>query len=308
MSNQLPTRVLGRTGLEVTQLSFGAMEIRGPKVWNGRDPSEKDAERILNAVLDAGINFIDTAGCYGLSEARIGRYISHRRSEFYVATKAGCNQVPTPDGRLDTPHTWNRETLLRNIDDSLTRMKTDHIDIWQLHNATPEQVQEGGLLDVMAEVRAQGLVRFISISSTLPYLDTYIDWGIFDTFQIPYSMLEPEHHAVITRAAEAGMGIIIRGGIAKGGPESELVRQERVDLWQTASIDDLLPEGMKPAELILRYTLSHPHCDTTIVGTLNPDHLEENVAAARRGALPPDLYAELTRRVTASTSAGPRPA
>ena len=303
MSNQLPTRTLGRTGLEVTQLSFGAMEIRGPKVWNGRDPSEKEAERILNAVLDAGINFIDTAGCYGLSEARIGRYISHRRSEFLVATKAGCNQVPTPDGRLDTPHIWNRETLLRNIDDSLTRMKTDHIDIWQLHNATPDQVEEGGLLDVMAEVRAQGMVRFVSISSTLPHLDTYIDSGAFDTFQIPYSMLEPEHHEVITRAADAGMGIIIRGGIAKGGPESELVRPERVDLWQAAHIADLLPVGMKPAELILRYTLSHPHCHTTIVGTLNPDHLEDNIAAAKRGPLPPDLYAELTRRISAARAA-----
>ncbi len=303
MSDALPTRTLGRTGLKVTQLSFGAMEIRGPKVWNGRDPSEEDAERILNAVLDAGINFIDTAGCYGLSEARIGRYISHRRDEFYLATKAGCNQVPTDDGRLDTPHIWNRETLLRNIDDSLTRMKTDHIDIWQLHNATPEQVEAGGLLKVMEEVKAQGLVRFISISSTLPYLDTYIDWGTFDTFQIPYSMLEPEHHDVITRAAEAGIGIIIRGGIAKGGPEGEVVRQERVDLWSAAGIEALLPDGMKPAELILRYTLSHPHCHTTIVGTLNPDHLEENVAAAKRGALPPDLYEELTRRVAAARDA-----
>jgi aryl-alcohol dehydrogenase-like predicted oxidoreductase len=303
MSNQLPTRVLGRTSMEVTQLSFGAMEIRGPRVWRGRDPSEKDAERILNAVLDAGINLIDTAGCYGLSEARIGRYISHRRSEVYIATKAGCNQVPTDDGRLDTPHTWNRETLLRNIDDSLTRMKTDHIDIWQLHNATPEQVEAGGLLEVMADVRAQGLVRFISISSTLPHLETYIDWGAFDTFQIPYSALEPEHHDVITRAAEAGMGIIIRGGIAKGGPESEVVPQERVDLWSAAELEALLPEGMKPAELILRYTLSHPHCHTTIVGTLNPDHLEENVEAARRGPLPPDLYAEITQRVAAARGA-----
>jgi aryl-alcohol dehydrogenase-like predicted oxidoreductase len=303
MSKSLPTRILGRTGLEVTQLSFGAMEIRGPRVWNGRDPSEKEAEHILNAVLDAGINFIDTAGCYGLSEARIGHYISHRRKEYYLATKAGCNQVPTDDGRLDTPHIWNRETLLRNIDDSLSRLRTDYIDIWQLHNATPDQVEEGGLLEVMEEVKAQGLVRFVSISSTLPHLDTYIDWGAFDTFQIPYSMLEPEHHEVITRAAEAGMGIIIRGGIAKGGPESELAPQARVDMWEAAGIEELLPAGMKPAELILRYTLSHPHCHTTIVGTLNPDHLEENVAAALRGPLPPDLYAELTRRVAAVRNA-----
>jgi aryl-alcohol dehydrogenase-like predicted oxidoreductase len=297
MGNILPTRILGRTGLEVTQLGFGAMEIRGPEVWNGRDPSEEDADRILNAVLDAGINLIDTAGCYGLSEWRIGRYISNRRDEYYLATKAGCNQVPTEDGQLDTPHTWDRDTLLRNIDQSLTRMNTDHIDIWQLHNASPEDIQSGGLLDVMAEVQGQGLVRFISISSTLPFIDTYIEWDAFDSFQIPYSLLEPKHHDVITRAADAGMGTIVRGGIAKGGPESDVPRQARIDLWEKARLDDLVPDGMTPAELILRYTLSHPACHTTIVGTLNPDHLAANVAAARKGSLDQDLYSELTRRV-----------
>ncbi len=297
MSTTLPKRTLGRTGLEVTQLGFGAMEIRGPKVWNGRNPSEAEADRILNAVLDAGINFIDTAGCYGLSEERIGRYISDRRDEYYLATKAGCNLVPAGDGTLDTPHTWDRNTLLRNINESLTRMNTDHVDIWQLHNPTPAQVREGNLLEVMEEVRSQGLVRFVSISSTLPHLNEYIDWGAFDTFQIPYSLLEPLHHDVITRAAEAGMGIIIRGGIAKGGPEGDIAPAERVNLWEKAALDEVLPEGMSSAELILRYTLSHPHCHTTIVGTLNPDHLQENVEAAKRGPLSDELYEALTRRV-----------
>jgi len=294
---KLPRRTLGRTGLEVTQLSFGAMEVRGPKVWGGRDPSEEEADRILNAVLDAGINFIDTAGCYGLSEERIGRFISDRRNEYVLATKCGCNLVDTDDGRWDTPHTWDRDTLLRNIEQSLTRMKIDYVDIWQLHNAQPDAIKEGGLLDVMQEVKDQGLVRFISISSTLPYLDEYIEWGTFDTFQIPYSALEMEHHDVITRAAEAGMGIIIRGGIAKGGPESDVPQQQRVDLWTEAGLAKLLPAGMTSAEMILRYTLTHPHCDTTIVGTLNPDHLAENVAAAERGPLNADLYEEITRRV-----------
>jgi aryl-alcohol dehydrogenase-like predicted oxidoreductase len=299
MAMNLPKRTLGRTGLEVTQLGFGAMEIRGPKVWNGRDPSEKESERILNAVLDAGINFIDTAGCYGMSEERIGRYISDRRDEFYLATKCGCNLVPTEDGKLNTPHTWDRDTLVRNIDESLTRMKTDHVDIWQLHNASPDEVREGDLLDTMQEVRDQGLVRFISISSTLPHLHEYIEWGIFDTFQIPYSCLQPEHHDVITKAGEAGMGIIIRGGIGKGGPEGEVAPDRTVDVWEEAGLDEVLPSEMSPSELILRYTLTHPYCHTTIVGTLNPDHLQENVAAAERGALDAELYNEITRRVQA---------
>jgi aryl-alcohol dehydrogenase-like predicted oxidoreductase len=75
---------LGRTGLQVTKLGFGAMEIRGPRVWNGRPITDTESENILNAVLDSGINFIDTAYDYGRSEELIGRYISHRRHEYYL--------------------------------------------------------------------------------------------------------------------------------------------------------------------------------------------------------------------------------
>ena len=85
----LPRTLLGRTGLEVTTLGFGAMELRGPArgVPAG---SDAEAERVLNAVLDAGINFIDTSPDYGLSEERIGKYIAHRRGEYYLASKCGC--------------------------------------------------------------------------------------------------------------------------------------------------------------------------------------------------------------------------
>jgi aryl-alcohol dehydrogenase-like predicted oxidoreductase len=91
MSKTLRTSVLGRTGLEVTRLSFGAMEIRGSRIWRGRAITDKQAETILNAVLDEGINFIDTANDYGRSEELIGKYISHRRKEFYLAKKCGCS-------------------------------------------------------------------------------------------------------------------------------------------------------------------------------------------------------------------------
>ena len=113
-------KTLGRTGLQVTQLGFGAMEIRGPKVWGGREVSDEQSDAILNAVLDAGINFIDTAPDYGRSEERIGRFISSRRSEYYLATKCGCDVTVHPD-KWETNHTWTRDRLLRNIEESLQR-------------------------------------------------------------------------------------------------------------------------------------------------------------------------------------------
>lgn len=96
-------KVLGRTGLEVTQLGYGSMGVRGPRTWGIRVFSEQEAESFLNGVLDAGINFVDTSPDYGISEQRIGQYISSRRSEFYLATKCGCAYTQHED-HLEIDH------------------------------------------------------------------------------------------------------------------------------------------------------------------------------------------------------------
>ena len=295
------TKQLGQTGLKVTQLGFGAMEIRGPKTWDGRKVSEQKSEEILNAVLDAGINFIDTAPDYGLSEERIGRHISSRRDEFYLATKCGCNPRDVGD-HVETHHIWTRDVVLRNIHESLDRMKTDHVDVLQMHNPTVDEVREGGLVEALQEIRSQGLTKFIGVSSTLPYLPEFMEMSVFDTFQIPYSCLQPEHHDAITRAADTGAGIIIRGGIGRGGPDSTVPGRADATVWEAAGLDELLGE-MSPAEFILRYTLSHPHCHTTIVGTLNAKHLAANLAAAEKGPLADELYEEITDRVSRAADA-----
>ena len=256
---------LGRTGLEVTQLGYGSMGIRGPKTWGVRVVSDEDADEILNAVLDAGINFIDTAPDYGISEQRIGQFISARRSEFLLATKCGCVYTQHED-HLEIDHHWKREVLERNIQTSLERLRTDHVDILQFHGSDAETLQREGLIDVLIDFRSQGMIKFLGTSSSPPNLPGLIDLGVFDTFQIPYSCLAQQHHDLITRAAETGAGIIIRGGIAHGGPDAEIERPALDDVWTRARLDEVLPDGMKRAELILRYTLSHPHCNTTIVG------------------------------------------
>jgi aryl-alcohol dehydrogenase-like predicted oxidoreductase len=288
--------ILGRTGLEVTKLSFGAMEIRGPRIWSGRPVTDSEAERILNAVLDAGINFIDTAYDYGLSEEYIGRFISHRRDEYFLATKCGCTVVDAGD-HDDTPHVWTRENLLHNIDESLRRMKTDYVDLLQLHNPTVEQTEEGQLVDVLKEIQASGKVRSIGISSTLPHITQYIEQGVFDSFQIPYSALERAHENSITAAAQSGAGTIIRGGVGRGEPGAGLGNTDRWAAWEKANLDELLDEGESRTGFLLRFTLSHPGMTTTIVGTKNPDHLAENVRIAQKGALPADVYEEAKRRL-----------
>ena len=297
----LPRRTLGRTNLEVTQLGYGSMGLRGPRTWGVRVVEDEDADRFLNSVLDSGINFIDTAPDYGVSEERIGRFISSRRHEFFVATKCGCDPIQHQD-HLEVRHTWTRDVIRRNIETSLERMQTDHVDILQFHGGDVSVFQQAGLIEALLEVRDEGLTRFIGASSSIPHLDPLIESGVFDSFQIPYSCLAPQHHNLITKAAESGAGIIIRGGIAHGGPDAEIQRPKLNDVWEKAGLNELLPEGVSKAELILRYTLSHPHCHTTIVGTCNPTHLEENLSAVASGSLPLELHSEITQRVASALS------
>ena len=286
-------RVLGRTELSVTQLGFGAMGLRFRP--DGGGVSDQTAEEVLNAVLDEGINFLDTAPDYGLSEERIGRYISGRRGEYFLATKCGCDPA---DKGGQGGHIWTRDQLFKNIRGSLERLNTDHVDVLQLHGGPDDSAVLEELITTLLEIKSQGLTRLIGASQTLPLLDQYVATGAFDTFQIPYSCLQPEHHEAITRAAEAGAGIIIRGGIGRGGPEAEVLARVRLEVWEQAGLQELC-DTMRPAELILRYTITHPHCHTTIVGTRSIEHFRDNVAAMAKGPLPGDLYEEIRRRVDA---------
>ena len=293
-------RTLGKTDIEATVLGYGAMELR----YAEQDGlTDADAGRILNRLLDGGINFIDTAPDYGLSEERIGRFVSGRRDEYVLATKCGCN-IPRGDDPDVPGHIWTRDQLLHNIEVSLRRLQTDVIDIWQLHNPSVEEVEAGELVAAMEEVKRQGKVRHVSISSTLPSITTYVEQGWFETYQIPYSALQRGEENSITAAAKSGAGTIIRGGVAKGEPGAGHGRKEAWSYWEEAKLDELRAPGESPSAFLLRFTISHPHMHTTIVGTRNPDHLAENLAAAEAGALAPDVYREAKRRLD---EAGVRP-
>src|SRR5690606_16458544 len=128
------------------------------------------------------------------------------------------------------------------IADSLARLRTDVIDLLQFHGGDAATLQREGLIDLLQEYRDRGVVRFIGASSSLPELPGLIDLGVFDAFQIPYSCLSPEHHDLITQAAEGGAGIIVRGGIAHGGPDAEIQRPALNDVWSRARLDEVRSE------------------------------------------------------------------
>lgn len=298
----IPTRVLGRTGLEVTTLAYGAMELRGaPK---GRDLVDEDVGRLLNTVLDSGITLIDTSIDYGLSEELIGRHVGHRRDEFVLASKCGCPLVEDPD--LPTrmgPHDYSRENIVAGVEQTLRRLRTDRLDVLQVHLTPSREVLEADeVIATLRDLQAEGKVRYLGMSGTLPHLDDHIAMGVFDVLQIPYSIVQPQHGASIEAAAAAGAGVIVRGGAARGVPSGGVRATERnpdlTDVWGRAGLEELL-DGMSAMEFTLRATLSHPGMTTNIVGTLNPAHLEHNIEATRKGPLPAELLAEAQRRVAA---------
>ena len=296
----LPTATLGRTGATVSKLGYGAMELRSRRL----DPAAVD--QLLNTVLDSGINMIDTSPDYGASEEHIGRAISHRRDEYFLASKCGCpvGETVGETGPAGREHVFSRENVRAAVEQSLTRMRTDHLDLVQFHmSPSPATLAENDAVSELVALRDEGKVRFMGISGTLPYLPEQIDLGVFDAFQIPYSAVEREHEESITSAAEAGAGTIIRGGVARGMPEppanyperyQQMIRN-RNDRFSQTDISDLLGE-MTSMEFMLRFTISHPDLHTTIIGTKSPEHLADNLAAAARGPLPPDVYAAAKAR------------
>src|SRR5438128_509582 len=162
----LPKRELGRTRLQVAMLGYGAMELRGDP--RGREVTEAQAEAILHAALDAGINYIDTSIDYGLSEERIGRYIANRRSEYYLASKCGCvvGATPAPRGQRN-PHVFTRANIIAGVEQSLVRLKTDHIDVLQFHASPSKQtLEEHDATDAMLSLKRAGKVRFVGMSAT----------------------------------------------------------------------------------------------------------------------------------------------
>ena len=283
------------------------MELRGTDHFPRL--SAVEASAILNAILDNGINYIDTSPDYGYSEQLIGEHISQRRDEYFLASKCGCPiEAPDTPHHLRKDHDFSRANVRAGVEQSLRLMKTDHLDVVQFHvSPSRADLEASDSVAELLKMKDEGKLRFIGMSGTMPNLADQITMGVFDVFQVPYSVVEREHEDLIHRAAEGGAGVVIRGGVSRGvmvkdesviddyPPFLQPAFKARRRLWQQTDISDLV-DGMDPMEFMLRFTISNPDMSTTIVGTANPDHLTTNVNVAAKGPLPADVYAEACKR------------
>ncbi len=270
-------RTLGKTGMSVSVLGFGAAEIgfRGVPV--------DVVDRLINGALDAGLNIIDTAECYPDSEEKIGQVVSSRRSEYVLFTKCGHES----DG-----DNWNPKKMDAHVDRSLKRLKTDRVDLLQLHSCTEEKLRQGDVIDVVKRARDAGKTRFIGYSGDSRAALYAVETGIFDTLQISLSIADQESIDLAVPAAKArNMGVIAKRPIAnaiwKETSKPDPYYQPYWERFQKLQYDFLKGDMRQAVSTALRFTVSVDGVHTAIVGTTQPDRWRQNAELLEAGPLDP---------------------
>jgi aryl-alcohol dehydrogenase-like predicted oxidoreductase len=246
----IPKRRLGKTGVDVTILGLGGEGIL--RTYG----HEREAYELINRAIDLGINYFDSAKAYAGCESYHGISLGERRKDIFLAGKS---------------HARDKKAALEHLHDTLKTIKTDHLDLWQMHDMrTEEDIEEvsgpGGALEAFREAKEKGLVRFVGVTGheNPSVLRRCIELADFDTVLMPVNPAEPHYRSFITDlmpyAQQKGMGIIAMKVYFRG-----LVSR--------------FP-GVDSAEPFYRFALSHP-VTTAIIGCDTIAQLEENVSSAR---------------------------
>jgi len=273
-------RRLGRTDMEVTALGFGGSEIGYEGV------SQTVATRLLNAALDAGLNVIDTAECYADSETLIGRAVSGRRREFHLFTKVGHAAGWSRDD-------WRPTAILKSIERSLERLRTDALDLVQLHSCSEGVLKKGDAVAALETARQRGLTRYIGYSGDGAAARRAVESGRFDTLQISVSVADQEAlDAVLPAACERGLGVIAKRPVAnvawrsRSRPPASAYHRTYWERLRALDYDFLARPLDDAVATALRFTLSVPGIHTAIVGTSRPERWKQNAERLQAGPLP----------------------
>ncbi len=283
MAKGLEKRILGNTGAAVTFLGFGALEIG--RDWGLGSPEERkrpedeEADDTLNSVLDLGINLIDTARAYHRSEERIGRYISHRRNEYFLASKCGEHSTEP-----STYYDFSYEAVKSSIDLSLKTLKTDCIDLMQIHfGPEPERVLETGeTLKAMQDARDQGKVKFLGASIYGQVAKDCIESGAFDVMQLDYSLLNTKDAELIELCGHKKMGVLLRGGLGYGRltPRvmAHLDKETPSNHKKVKAFLELLGgDAQKLPALALLFIYENSYITSVLAGTRTASHVRTNI-------------------------------
>ena len=283
-------RRLGKTDMDVSVLGFGGSEIG----YDRESPSS--ARKLLNTALDAGINVIDTAECYVTSEELIGNAIGVRRSDYYLFTKCGHERGWSyPD--------WRPVSLWKSIERSLKRLRTDHLDLLQLHSCSEDELRKGDVIECLKRARERGYTRFIGYSGDSRAALYAVSCGEFDTLQTSISIADQEALDVtLPLARKRNMGVIAKrplANVAWGNGDRPPSDGYSYPYWQRLrklKYDFLRGDLHDCVATALRFVLSVSGVHTAIVGTTNPRRFAENALSLKAGALPDEIFESIRSR------------
>ena len=270
----------GKTGYTVSRLGAGLAEIGSELDFD----DVAQAGNVLNNALDLGINFLDTAACYGISEELIGRTVANRRDEYVLVTKAGHARGDGLNGS-----DWTYETVRDSVDRSLRRLNTDYVDLVQLHSCGIPDLEKGDIIRALEDARDAGKTRMIGYSGDNEAAHWAVDSGVFATLQTSFNVVEQRAYSsgLLEKCAKNGIGVIVKRpiagatwGMAKSGMSSSRRGYDNTYLQRCQGVQSAgkVPgEPDDPIVAAMGFTLAHPEIHVAIIGTKNPRHMASNI-------------------------------
>ncbi|MEA2604832.1 MAG: hypothetical protein QOF89_5824 [Acidobacteriota bacterium] len=280
-------RPFGRTGLTVPILGFGAGHVGDPAL------DEAEVGRLLHGALDLGVNLIDTARSYGLSEERIGRHLAGRRDEFVLSTKVGYG-IPGYDD-------WTGPVITAGVDAALGRLRTDRIDVVHFHSCPLAVLERGEVIAALQSAVAAGKVRVAAYSGDNAPLEWAIASGAFGSIETSINLVDQRAiERALPAAGERGLGVIAKRPAANAPwrfaerPAAATAADVALywERWRTLGLG-LDPGPYDWTELALRFAAYQDGVHCAIVGTSRLEHLRQNVNQVAKGPLPAETVAAI---------------
>lgn len=290
-------RPLGKTGISVSEIAFGGVEIGIPYgigIKNSADMlSEQEAIQLLHAAIDSGINFFDTARMYGNSEKIMGKAFRNRRDEVVISTK--CRHLRDSEGNLPTGSKL-KEIIETSLNESLEALQTEYVEVFMLHQADIGILENEEISTIFSKLKKEGLFRVAGVSTYTPEeTKKAIEVGVWDVIQLPFNLLDQRQEALFTAAAEQGVGIVIRSVLLKGllsdrgkGLHPALKEVEN----HIAYYNELLEGSTNNlSTLATRFALSFLEVSAILVGIDRKEYLDKSLEAANGIYLDPEKLA-----------------
>jgi aryl-alcohol dehydrogenase-like predicted oxidoreductase len=296
-ASPLERRKFGKTDMNVAVLGFGGAEIGFERT------DQATVSKLLNAALDAGLNVVDTAECYVDSEVQIATAIGSRRKEYYLFTK--CGHAVDAGGRSPD---WSKAGLLKSLERSLTRLKTDAVDLLQLHSCSLDELKKGECIEAVEQAKKEGKTRYIGYSGDSQAARHAVECGRFDALQTSISICDQECvELTLPLAKEKNLGVIAKRPIANavwrydktpdnGGHLAYWKRLQELHYPFATGDARNLQDANGPAGVAMRFTAMQPGVHTLIVGTSKSERWKQNADLMRAGPLPKELEASIRAR------------